>query len=373
MSPILIPKLIDLHTHLRYPGISNGIEKETLAAVNGGFGTVFSMPNTNPICDSTVIVNDIRNQKSYCNIEIIAAITKGSNSKKLVDFQSLHNLGVNIFSDDGKCVSSSKLMQEALAISKELNVVIAEHAENRLLTNKASLNLGTISKKLNLKGWDRKAEYEIVKRDISLAKKTKGHIHICHISTKESVELIKEGKKKGVNVTAEIAPHHLLWTDNDVLKNSLNPNYKMNPPLRTLTDIKALIKAIKNGTIDCIATDHAPHPISTKHIIHQKTTTPSLISQKKNFKNASFGVIGLETAFITMYNLLVKTGEITLKKLIKLMRDNPAQIGQCDLPVGYFEFFPNKILNYKKSISNGQNTPLINSSIYGLIKPTDKI
>ena len=328
----IIPKLVDLHTHLRYPNniftkngakaensadAENGIEKETFAAQKGGFGTVFSMPNTNPVCDSIEVIDDIKKQKSYCNIEIIAAITKKSESKKLVDFQKLHKKGVNVFSDDGKCVSSTKLMEEALVISKDLNIVIAEHAQNSDLTNGASVNLGTVSKKFNLKGWDRKAEYDVVKRDISLAKKTNGNIHICHISTKESVELIEHAKKKGVNVTAEVTPHHLSWTDIDIVKNSFNTNYKMNPPLRTKADVKSLIDGIKNETIDVIATDHAPHTFESKN------TT---------FQNASFGIIGFETAFITMYNLLVKSSIISLKKLIKLMRNNPSKIGQCSLP-----------------------------------------
>jgi dihydroorotase len=311
---VLAPGFIELHSHLREPGGegSETIETGTRAAAAGGYTTVFCMPNTTPVCDTVTGVDFVLSRAATVGcvrVVPVAAVTRDMASDSLSNFGALAEAGAGAFSDDGRPVLSAAMMRRALEYVRMLNMPIFDHCEDMSLTGEGVMNEGSVSVRLGLKGIPRISESTIVARDIALAAAARSHIHICHVSARESVEAIRDGKRNGVHVTAEASPHHLLLTDEAVV--GYNTNAKMKPPLCEEEDRQALIDALEDGTIDCIATDHAPH-------------SPML--KERLFDDAPFGIIGMESAFPVLYTNFVATGRWTLDFLIDKMTSAPAAI-----------------------------------------------
>ncbi|MGC5325657.1 dihydroorotase [Brevibacillus sp. SYSU BS000544] len=313
---------IDMHVHLREPGFEGKetIETGAMAAVKGGFTTVACMPNTRPVIDSVETVHyilDKANQAHLARVLPYGAITVRELGQELTDFAALKEAGIVAVTDDGVGVQSSQMMKEAMQKAKELNLSVVAHCEDdSLIPAGSALHDGVTAKRHGLPGIPSESESIHVGRDILLAEQTGVHYHVCHISAKESVRLVRDGKRAGVNVTAEVTPHHLLLCDEDIPEN-LDTSWKMNPPLRSKEDRAALIAGLKDGTIDIIATDHAPHTEEEK---------------AKGLDRAPFGIVGLETAFPLLYTHLVLTEELTLAQLIEKLTVKPAEI--FDLPYG---------------------------------------
>ena len=309
---IVIPGLVDIHTHLREPGFEykETIQTGTMAAVRGGFTSVCCMPNTSPVNDSVAVTELIleRSKHGSCDVFPIGAITIGSESESLTELEALIKAGCVAFSDDGMPVTNSLLMRRALEYSKIFNVPVIAHCEDMELSKGGAMNEGFVSTILGLPGIPKAAEETMVARDLSLCELTGGRLHIAHVSTEGSVNLIRDAKKRGINVTAETCPHYFSLTDEALI--SYNTNLKVNPPIRTEADKEAIKEGIKDGTIDAIATDHAPHHFDDKN---------------KEFDNAAFGISGLETAFALSYQL-VEIGLIDLIQLVKLMSLTPSNI-----------------------------------------------
>jgi dihydroorotase len=354
---IVCPGFIDLHCHLRQPGYE---EKETIAsgtraAAKGGFTTVCCMPNTKPALDNpeTIkLVQDIALKESPVRVLTIASITKGRQGEELSDFKALASLGVAGFSDDGSSVNDENLMRKALKACRELNLPLIEHCEVPELAGDGVINQGKVAKKLGLKGIPAAAEEQMVSRDIRLAGETDGWVHIAHASTTRTVEMIRWAKSEGIHVTAEVTPHHLTLTENEVVTRGTAA--KVNPPLRAQADLNALIEGLNDGTIDIIATDHAPHTRADKDCDMMK---------------AAFGISVFETALGSLMNL-VHDGKITINTLIdKLTRQPALLLGERDGTTGRLEnskpadiviLDPNRewVVDPVKFISKGKNTPL---------------
>ena len=314
----VIPGLVDLHTHLREPGREDAetVLTGALAAVAGGYTAISAMPNTLPVADTAGVVEQVyRLGKAHklCDVFPIGAVTIGQSGQQLAELSAMNlsEAKVRIFSDDGHCVADPLVMRRALEYVKLFDGVIAQHAQDPRLTENSQMNEGEISSILGLKGWPAVAEEAIIARDILLTEHVGSRLHICHVTTKGGVELIRAAKAKGVKVTAEVTPHHLILTDE--LARSYDSVYKVNPPLRTHTDVMALREGLADGTIDIIATDHAPHPQEAKDC---------------EWGAAAFGMIGLETALSVAYMTMVESGLISFSQLIEKMSVNPAQIGR---------------------------------------------
>ena len=310
---VLVPGLIDIHVHLREPGREH---KETIhsgcrAAAAGGFTTVCCMPNTLPPIDSASTIDYVLAKAATVpvNCHPIAAITLGQQGATLTDARELKAAGAVAFSDDGEPVSNSRLLYEALLASKEHGRPIIVHCEDKHLAGKGAMHEGYRSTVLNIPGIPAAAEDAMVARDLTLAELSGGRLHVAHVSTKGSITLIRQAKDRGVNVTCEVTPHHLCLTHDHV--NIDDANTKMNPPLRTQDDVAELRKALQDGTIDCIATDHAPHHSDEK---------------AQGYNEAPFGIVGLETALPLMITELVLTGVISLPRLVQLMSTTPGWI-----------------------------------------------
>lgn len=320
---LLIPGLVDLHAHLREPGgtASETIESGTRAAAAGGFTTVFCMPNTNPVCDSPVVVRyiiDRAEQVGSARVIPIAAVTKGQNGEQLADMGALKAAGALALSDDGRPVPNASVMRRALQYARMLNLPIFDHAEDLSLTGDGVMHEGDVSLRLGLKGIPRSSEATIVARDAALALETGGRLHICHVSNKDSVAAIRHFKDRGAPLTAEVSPHHLTLTDEAVEagpRHALHETYrtsaKMKPPLCAEEDRQALIEALEDGTIDCIATDHAPHFPASKDTL---------------FDAAPFGILGFESAFAVLYTAFVQTGHWSVDFLVEKMTASAAGI-----------------------------------------------
>lgn len=317
--------LIDVHVHLREPGFEHKetIETGAKAAVRGGFTTISCMPNTRPSIDSVETVKyilDKAREAGTARVIPYGAITIRQLGKELTDFAGLKEAGIFALTDDGVGVQSTAMMKTAMKAAAELGISIVAHCEDDdLLIPGAALHDGVVAAKQGLPGIPSESESIHVGRDILLAEQTGVHYHVCHISAKESVRLVRDGKRAGVNVTCEVTPHHLLLCDEDI-PDSLDTNWKMNPPLRSREDRAALIAGLKDGTIDMIATDHAPHTAEEK---------------ANGMARAPFGIVGLETAFPLLYTHLVQTGELTLKTLVELLTVKPATA--FGLPYGRLE------------------------------------
>jgi dihydroorotase len=315
---IALSGFVDLHTHLREPGFeqSETILSGSKAAAMGGFTCVHPMANTNPVADNSAVVEQVHAlgvAAGFVQVQPIGAVTANLEGKNLADLGKMNASAahVTVFSDDGKCVSDSLVMRRALEYVKAFDGVIAQHAQDPLLTVNAQMNESALSLKLGLSGWPAVAEEAIIARDVLLTQEVGSRLHVCHVSTKGSVEVIRWAKSRGINVTAEVTPHHLILTED--LVTSYNPIYKVNPPLRSQDDVLALRQAVADGTIDIVATDHAPHTADSKDC---------------EWGEAAFGMIGLETAAAIVKTTLLDTGLIDWVRFEELLSHNPAAISR---------------------------------------------
>ena len=313
---LLLPGLVDLHTHLREPGRedSETVLSGSIAATAGGYTAISAMANTNPVADTAGVVEQVYRlgiEAGYCEVNPIGAVTKGLNGEQLAELGAMADsiARVRIFSDDGKCVSDPLLMRRALEYVKTFNGLIAQHAQDPRLTINSQMNEGVVSSRIGLVGWPAVAEESIIARDILLADHVGSRLHICHVTTAGAVALIRWAKERGIQVTAEVTPHHLLLTD-DLVEN-YDPIYKVNPPLRTEKDVWALREALADGTIDVVATDHAPHPSEDKDC---------------EWQAAAFGMVGLETALSVVVASMIETKLMSWGTLIERMSTKPAHI-----------------------------------------------
>lgn len=313
---LIIPGLVDLHTHLREPGRedSETVKTGSEAAVAGGYTAISAMANTNPVADTAGVVEQIYRlgkDTNLCEVNPIGAVTKGLKGEQLAEIGAMADsiARVRIFSDDGNCVSDPLIMRRALEYVKTFNGIIAQHAQEPRLTINAQMNEGSVSAKIGLTGWPAIAEEAIIARDILLTEHVQSRLHICHVTTAGGVELIRWAKARGIAVTAEVTPHHLLLTD-DLVEN-YDPIYKVNPPLRTEKDVMALREGLAEGVIDIVATDHAPHPSEDKDC---------------EWQAAAFGMVGLETALSVVIKTMIESKLMGWSDLVNRMSTRPAEI-----------------------------------------------
>ena len=317
---IALPGLVDLHVHLREPGYeaSETILTGSRAAAAGGFTTVFAMPNTSPVADTAGVVEQelaLGEAAGYVHVQPIGAVTVGQKGERLAELGAMADsrARVRVFSDDGFCVFDPLIMRRALEYVKAFDGVIAQHAQDPRLTEGAQMNEGAVSAELGLTGWPAVAEESIIARDVLLAEHVGSRLHVCHLSTAGSVDIIRWAKKRGVNVTAEVTPHHLLLTDE--LVRDYDARFKVNPPLRREEDVLAVREGLADGTIDIVATDHAPHPAEAKAC---------------EWAAAANGMVGLESALRVVHQAMVETGLMTWADVARVMSATPARIGRLD-------------------------------------------
>ncbi len=315
---IALPGLVDLHTHLREPGREDAetIESGTAAAALGGFTAVYAMANTQPVADTAGVVEQVwrRGQEAgHCDVHPVGAVTVGLAGERLAELGAMADSAarVRVFSDDGICVSDAVLMRRALEYVKAFDGVIAQHAQEPRLTEGAQMNEGELSGVLGLRGWPPVAEEAIIARDVLLAEHVGSRVHICHLSTRGSVDIIRWAKGRGIDVTAEVTPHHLILTEQ--LATTYDPRYKVNPPLRTADDVDAVREGLADGTIDIVATDHAPHAHEDKDC---------------EWAAGSFGMLGLQTALSVVVETMVDTGRLNWRDVADRMSTAPASIGR---------------------------------------------
>ncbi|MBF0483922.1 MAG: dihydroorotase [Candidatus Omnitrophica bacterium] len=362
------PGFIDLHAHFRQPGheYKETIETGSKAAAKGGYTTVFCMPNTKPPIDNIALVDFvIREGKrvGLVNVYPIGAVTKGQQDEELTDMFEMHKTGCLMLSDDGKSVNNSQVMRMALQYSQMVGVLISEHCEDQLLSKSGVMNEGYFSTLLGMKGDPVVSETTIISRDIELAYYLGCRIHFAHVSTKRSVELIRRAKVDGVKVSAEACPHHFSLSDKEI--KSFNTHFKVKPPLRSEVDVEAVKTGLKDGTIDCIATDHAPHSQEEKEL---------------DFDQAPSGMVGLETAFALGVTELVSKGVLTLTQLIDKMSASPARIvgldkkGKIaegmDADITIFDADKEWEVIAKDFASKSKNSPFIGKKLKGLVIAT---
>lgn len=367
---VALPGLVDLHTHLREPGFeqSETVLTGTQAAALGGFTAVHAMANTSPVADTAGVVEQVAalgREAGYAEVFPIGAVTVGLEGKQLAELGAMANskANVRVFSDDGKCVHDPVLMRRALEYVKAFGGVVAQHAQDPRLTEGAQMHEGAVSAELGLTGWPSVAEESIIARDVLLAEHVGSRVHICHLSTAGSVEIVRWAKARGISVTAEVTPHHLLLTDE--LVRSYDSVYKVNPPLRTESDVLALREALIDGTIDIIATDHAPHPIEAKDC---------------EWNAAAFGMIGLETAASIAQLVLVDSGKSNWNRVAEVLSLNPAKIGQdpdqgVEISVGAVANLTlidptAKRTVVAESASKSKNSPYVGLELPGRVKHT---
>ena len=314
---VALPGLVDLHTHLREPGYeaSETILTGTRAAAAGGFTAVFAMPNTSPVADSAGVVEQelaLGEAAGYATVQPIGAVTIGQKGERLAELGAMANsrAEVRVFSDDGFCVFDPLIMRRALEYVKSFGGVIAQHAQDPRLTEGAQMNEGAVSAELGLAGWPAVAEESIIARDVLLAEHVGSRLHVCHLSTAGSVDIIRWAKKRGIDVTAEVTPHHLLLTDD--LVRGYDARYKVNPPLRREEDVLAVREGLADGTIDIVATDHAPHPSENKAC---------------EWQAAANGMVGLESALRVVHQTMVQTDRLSWTDVARVMSAAPARIG----------------------------------------------
>lgn len=315
---ILLPGFVDLHTHLREPGREDAetVLSGSKAAALGGYTAVFAMANTNPVADTAGVVEQVwrlGQNAALVDVHPVGAVTVGLRGEQLAELGAMANsrAKVRVFSDDGHCVSDSVVMRRALEYVKAFDGVIAQHAQEPSLTVGAQMNEGVVSSELGLAGWPAVAEESIIARDVLLAEHVGSCLHVLHVSTRGSVEIIRWAKQRGINVTAEVTPHHLALTDESA--RGYNPIFKVNPPLRTADDVRALREGLADGTIDTVGTDHAPHPVEDKDC---------------EWAYAAFGMTGLETALSVVIKTMVEPGLLTWADVARVMSVTPARIGR---------------------------------------------
>lgn len=350
---VILPGFCDVHVHFRQPGF---FYKETISsgcasAARGGYTAVCTMPNLNPVPDCVQNLKaqtDIIKSDATISVYPYGAITAGEKGEKLADMRAMANDAI-AFSDDGRGVQSDSMMRDAMTLAKSLGKIIAAHCEVNSLLNGGYIHDGAYAKAHGHRGICSKSEYAQIERDLSLAKQTGCAYHVCHISAKESVELIRQAKRDGIDVTCETAPHYLVFDENDILESG---NYKMNPPLRAKEDRLALIQGVIDGTVDMIATDHAPHSAEEK---------------SKGLKDSLFGVVGLETAFAALYTHLVKSGVISLERLVELLAVNPRK--RFGIPYGndftVWDVAHPYTVNPDEFLSKGRSTPFAGKTLLG--------
>lgn len=362
---IVAPGLVDMHVHLREPGYESKetIRTGTLAAVSGGVTTVACMPNTNPAIHDAEVVNWIKRRSAetaHARVEIVGSITRDLSGLELSDIEEMLAAGIIGISDDGKTTMDEALMEKAMILIAGKGIPLISHAEDHLLSAGGAMNDGPLAQALGIPGIPAKAEWAIVARDIQLAERTGARLHIAHISTKEAVELVRAAKARGVKVTAEAAPHHFILTDASVAAEKTET--KVNPPLRSDQDVAAVLAAIADGTIDAIATDHAPH---------------DLLSKSTAYTKAAFGISGIETSLALSYTELVLSERISMSQLIGLMSANPAEIlglKRGSLRPGWVAdvivFDPTKewYIESEKFVSQGKNSPFNGMKVFGAVR-----
>ena len=319
---VALPGLVDLHTHLREPGREDAetVETGTAAAALGGFTAVHAMANTDPVADTAGVVEQVwrlGREAGHCDVRPVGAVTVGLAGAQLAELGAMAGsaAGVRVFSDDGRCVSDAVVMRRALEYVKAFDGVIAQHAQEPRLTEGAQMNEGRLAGVLGLTGWPAVAEEAVIARDVLLAAHVGSRLHVCHVSTAGSVDIIRLAKARGIDVTAEVTPHHLLLTDE--LVRSYDPLYKVNPPLRSETDVEALRTGLADGTIDAVATDHAPHAVEDKDC---------------EWAAAASGMLGLETALSVVQEVMVDTGRLDWAGVADRMAVRPARIGRLARP-----------------------------------------
>ena len=365
---IVAPGFIDIHVHLREPGQSykESIATGTAAAAAGGFTSVCCMPNTQPIVDSTEWVTWIQNPNhgAVVNVFPIAAATKASKGAALTDFGALQRAGAVAVTDDGKPILSDGIMRETLRLAAEINLPVIQHAEDTRETEGASMNDGPTAFRLGLRGMKASAESSVVERDVQLAQQFMGaRLHVAHLSTADALKAVRRGKRSKVRVTCEVTPHHFVLTDDDV--RDYDANFKMNPPLRSKADVEAILAALADGTIDAIATDHAPHAMQEKCI---------------EFERAAFGITGLETAVGLAITRLHRGHKIPLARIVELFTAGPVRVvdlrGRGTLARGSHAdvtlFDPGKCWTFdaSKSLSKSHNTPFDGWQLTGKVMAT---
>ncbi len=368
---IALPGLVDLHTHLREPGREDAetVETGTRAAAAGGYTAVHAMANTEPVADTAGVVEQVwrlGREAGHCDVHPIGAVTRGLDGERLAELGAMADSAarVRVFSDDGHCVSDAVLMRRALEYVKAFDGVIAQHAQEPRLTEHAQMNEGEVSGRLGLPGWPAVAEEAIISRDSLLAAHVGSRLHVCHVSTAGSVEILRWAKSKGWQVTAEVTPHHLLLTDE--LAQTYDPIYKVNPPLRTKADVDALREALADGTIDCVATDHAPHPAEAK---------------ETEWAPAAMGMIGLETALSVVQAAMVDTGLLDWAGVADRMSVRPARIGrlagqgrpiEAGAPANLTLYDPavRAVVDPSGFASKSRNTPFAGMELPGRVRAT---
>ncbi len=350
---VIFPGFCDVHVHLREPGFSykETIETGTKAAAHGGYTTICPMPNLNPVPDNYEHLKeelDLIEKEALIEVLPYGSCTVNEEGKEIASLEEMAPY-VCAFSDDGKGIQEEAMMEEVMLKAKELGKIVAAHCEVNELLKGGYIHDGEYARKHNHKGICSESEWKEIERDVKLAKKTGCAYHVCHISTKESVEIIRQAKKDGIDVTCETAPHYLILNENDLQESG---DFKMNPPLRSKEDQEALIKGIQDGTIDMIATDHAPHSEEEK---------------AKGLEKSAMGIVGLETAFPLLYTRLVKTGIISLEKLIKLLNDNPRRRFGLKQEDSWclWDLNDHYVIDEKDFLSKGKASPFKGMEVYG--------
>lgn len=360
----VFPGLIDLHVHLREPGFEykEDIASGSAAAVRGGFSQVCCMPNTDPVCDNAAVVGYIvarGREVNLCKVRPIGAITKGEKGEQLAEIGKMKEAGAVAISDDGRPVANARIMRLAMEYASDFGLICLSHCEDKDLVDGGVVNEGYNSTLAGLKGIPRAAEEIMLAREIILAETLGKRAHICHVSTKGGVQLLREAKKRGVAITAETCPHYFTLTDDVIM--SFDANTKVNPPIREAEDVAAIKEGLKDGTLDCIVTDHAPHHKDEKNV---------------EYNLAAFGISGIETSFSLSYTYLVKAGVLTLEQLADRMSAAPARIlgleggalaegAVADIMLA--DLNAKYVIDSKEFVSKGKNTPFNGTEVYGKV------
>ena len=368
---VVLPGLVDLHTHLREPGKEDAetVLSGSMAAAKGGFVAISAMANTSPVADTAGVVEQVYalgQSAGFVDVFPIGAVTQGLNGETLSEIGAMadSNARVRVFSDDGNCVHDPLVMRRALEYVKKFNGVIAQHAQEPALTIGSQMNEGVNSSRLGLKGWPAVAEEAIIARDVLLADHVQSRLHICHLTTAGGVDIIRWAKARGINVTAEVTPHHLLLTDD--YANSYDPIFKVNPPLRTQRDVEALREGLADGTIDIVATDHAPHPAEAKEC---------------EWQEAAFGMLGLESALSIVNQTMVQTGLLNWEGVADRMSRAPSRIAGYEnhggkiavgAPAHLTVINPTQTYRVDRDLvaSRSRNTPFHGMELSGVIQGT---
>ncbi len=372
-SKIITPGFLDVHVHFREPGFEykEDISSGTHSALAGGYTKVYAMPNTKPCIDNQKVIqhfNNLSEEKSLCDLKTYSAMSEDLKGEELVDILEISKLNIAGFTDDGKGFQSTEKMAQVMEKISQTNKVLCVHSEDEQELGKVMgcVNEGVVSQENNLVGINNASEWKMLKRDLKLLENYNLPYHLCHMSTKESLKLIKDAKSKGLNVSAEVTPHHLILNDMDIPKNNkgeLDSNYKMNPPLRSEQDRQALVNGLVNGDINIIATDHAPHSIDEK---------------KQTIDKAPFGIVGLEQAYSVLNTYLIRKGIVPEETILQALSYNPARRFSEDIRIVpgmksnlvILDKDSEVVYNNDNTYSRGKNSPFMNKKLYGKVEYT---